>query len=215
MKKLTATRAVYLTTLIIFVMSLFIATCSKTQPTEKTWTNSAGTKWTDREERSHLQRVSRASSRSVIASASTTTTVQMPSPSTTERRYKHPTTTVPSPDTVLDNTQENSPGGISTEAYRICFGAAASVKGAKVAPNIARWIDLVVRFFPNEVAKTCRTMACESGGYPNAVGPRQPNGSYPQGLMQILGGPFDPEANLQLAAAMRAQRGWQPWSACA
>ena len=105
-----------------------------------------------------------------------------------------------------------APAPTSSDAYSTCLAAAASVKGSKTAPNVARWSDLVVRFFPGEITKTCRVMACESSGNPGAVGPRQPNGSYPQGLMQILGGPFDPEANLRLAASMRASRGWAPWA---
>lgn len=68
------------------------------------------------------------------------------------------------------------------------------------------------KYFPNEIYKTCGVMACESSGDPNAIGPRQPDGSYPHGLMQILNGPFDPEENMALAASMRARRGWQPWA---
>jgi hypothetical protein len=170
------------------------------------------------------QRASRASSeRSVIASADTitpsptttpepTTTHPRPAPST-KLKSPRPTTTVPSTEqptteTIHDNTSENSTEG----NYNTCFAAAASVKTAKVAPNVARWINLVEKYFPAEIYKTCRVMACESGGNPGAVGPRQPNGSYPQGLMQILNGPFDPEANMALAARMRASRGWQPWA---
>lgn len=192
----------------------------------------------DLEERSHLKRVSRAySERSAVVPASTTTT--QPPTSTTPPSLPHPETTVRSKATVSTTTTEatttTTEAPIVTEAppsepeapaeeqeevqpkpdnYQICYNAAASRKGNKIAPNVARWTDLVTKYFPGEVSKTCGVMACESSGNPNATGPRQPNGSYPKGLMQILNGPYDPEANLKLAASMRASRGWQPWSQC-
>lgn len=181
-------------------------------PPRQAWKQTAETTWTDRDERSHLIRASRAGSRSAVVSASTTTTLpQTITPPTTLRKPRPP-----QPTTTVQNTEqltsaENPPGEISSN-YDTCLAAAASVKGAKVAPNVARWTHLVEKYFPNEIYKTCRVMACESGGNPGAVGPRQPNGTYPHGLMQILSGPFDPEENVALAASMRARRGWQPWA---
>lgn len=76
---------------------------------------------------------------------------------------------------------------------------------------VERWRPLVSQY-PWSVETVLRIMKCESGGNPNAVGPRQPNGSHPIGLMQILNGPFDPAANIALAYKMYSQRGWQPWA---
>lgn len=50
-------------------------------------------------------------------------------------------------------------------------------------------------------------MMCESRGNPNAKN----SSSSASGLFQILGGPFDPEANVSLASNMAASRGTQPW----
>jgi hypothetical protein len=51
-------------------------------------------------------------------------------------------------------------------------------------------------------------MMCESGGNANAYNAR----SGATGLFQILGGPFDPAANVAMAFRMWQQRGWQPWT---
>lgn len=176
----------------------------------------------DLNERLVRPKASRASSeRSAVVSADTTTfkdtlewslaTVPETTTTTMRRPPKRMTTvrnTAPPTTATIEQSAENPPG----DNYGTCLAAAASVKGNKIAPNVARWTHLVEQYFPNEIYKTCRVMACESGGNPGAVGPRQPNGTYPQGLMQILSGPFDPEANMALAASMRAKRGWQPWA---
>lgn len=210
--------------LIIGGMLFVIGTSSKQTPPKtpehRLRTIDQKQKWLDIEERRLIrQRVSRASSeRSAIASAATSTTQTSTSIQTPV--VKSPRTTVkprsPKPTTTVQNTEQHTspenPPGENSSNYDACFAAAASVKGAKVAPNVARWTYLVEQYFPAEIYKTCRVMACESSGNPGAVGPRQPNGTYPHGLMQILDGPFDPEANMALAASMRAKRGWQPWA---
>ncbi len=175
----------------------------------------------DFNERLAPKRASRASSeRSAVASADTTTfndtlewsLATIPPTTTTTPKPHRLKRTNTAPSTPKNVSQQNPSEENSGDAYATCLSAATEAKSEKVAPNVARWVDLVVKYFPGEVYKTCRVMACESGGNPGAIGPRQPNGSYPQGLMQILGGPFDSEANMALAASMRASRGWQPWS---
>jgi hypothetical protein len=70
----------------------------------------------------------------------------------------------------------------------------------------AGWAALVGRHdWPTGTA--CRILWCESRGDPDAR-----NGRH-VGLFQIADGPADPEANVALAHAMWARRGWQPWGA--
>lgn len=67
------------------------------------------------------------------------------------------------------------------------------------------WWSLIARY-PWNAALAHRIMMCESHGNPNAH-----NRSGANGLFQILGGPYDPEANVATAYHMYSQRGWQPW----
>lgn len=76
-------------------------------------------------------------------------------------------------------------------------------------PSVERWRALVAEVGP-PVEWTLRTMRCESRGDPNAI---SRNGRY-RGLMQIEGGPLDPESNLTIAAEMYRRRGRQPWPRC-
>ena len=68
------------------------------------------------------------------------------------------------------------------------------------------WNAIIARY-PWDVRVAERIVWCESRGDPNAR-----NGSGAIGLFQILGGSFDPEANVASAYEMYRARGWQPWS---
>lgn len=72
--------------------------------------------------------------------------------------------------------------------------------------GVERWRALVSRY-PWPVEKVLSIMQCESKGDPNAYNPR----SGATGLLQILHGPFDPEANIALAFQMWQKRGFTPW----
>jgi hypothetical protein len=71
------------------------------------------------------------------------------------------------------------------------------------------WQPLVACLWGPAAPTAFRVVGCESGGNPNA---REPH-TGAAGLFQILGGPFDPEANVRRAFAMWQARGWQPWVA--
>ena len=66
------------------------------------------------------------------------------------------------------------------------------------------WETLVSQY-PWDVALARQVLWCESRGDPNA------ENAGANGLFQILGGPFDPTANVALAYEMYSARGWQPW----
>lgn len=68
------------------------------------------------------------------------------------------------------------------------------------------WQSEVLKL-PWDTATALRIVGCESGGRPWVVNPT----SGAAGLFQILGGPLDPIANVDLAFSMWRVRGWQPW----
>lgn len=75
-------------------------------------------------------------------------------------------------------------------------------------PATGNWAELINRY-PWPTGTAYRVMMCESHGNANAYNPR----SGATGLFQILGGPFDPAANVATAYRMWASRGWRPWAA--
>lgn len=81
----------------------------------------------------------------------------------------------------------------------------------------ACWFGLIASYaWPAETMFSI--MFCESHGNPNAYNktPVYSNGQvyHAQGLMQILGGPYDPAASVAKAHEMWSERGTQPWRAC-
>ena len=88
---------------------------------------------------------------------------------------------------------------------------AAAVRAARAAPRPAPssgpvdWKAIVARH-PWDVGVAERIVWCESRGNPSAQ-----NGSGATGLFQILGGSFDPVANVARVRDV-PHRGWQPWS---
>lgn len=81
--------------------------------------------------------------------------------------------------------------------------------GASSRPGVEQWRSLITangrtEWSANEVL---RVMSCESGGNPHAE-----NGHGHQGLMQIDGGPFNPESNLAWAYGMWKKYRWSRWS---
>lgn len=60
-------------------------------------------------------------------------------------------------------------------------------------------------------AKAFAVMYCESTGDPNNTGPQTRYGRG-HGLMQVMNGPYDPDANMALAFQMWKKSGWGPWS---
>ena len=70
-----------------------------------------------------------------------------------------------------------------------------------------QWRSAVAVYGDWDVSLMLAIMGCESGGRPNAY-----NRSGATGLFQILGGPFDPAANVTTAHSMWASRGTQPWN---
>lgn len=74
-------------------------------------------------------------------------------------------------------------------------------------PTYGPWADLINQYpWPTQTAY--RILQCESGGNANAYNAR----SGATGLFQILNGPWDPRANVELAFRMWQKRGFQPWS---
>lgn len=80
--------------------------------------------------------------------------------------------------------------------------------------TVEQWRPLVARY-PWDVNTALAIIRCESGGDPNARNPT----SSATGLLQILGGPTDPAANIDLGWSMYNQpargggiRGWTPWN---
>jgi len=74
--------------------------------------------------------------------------------------------------------------------------------------GVEQWRDEVSVFTDWNVSLMLSIMKCESGGNPNAH-----NRSGATGLFQILGGPYNPIANIALAHTMWSTRGTQPWAA--
>jgi soluble lytic murein transglycosylase-like protein len=84
--------------------------------------------------------------------------------------------------------------------------------------TVEQWRPLVAQYFPAKAVNAAlRVMACESGGNPTAQNTRSSAG----GLFQFLDGSwkrwgngpkYDPEANIQAAAAYYRHAGWAPWS---
>jgi hypothetical protein len=101
------------------------------------------------------------------------------------------------------------------DARRAAEAAAAARDAAARAARAARpsppstgpvdWKALVAQY-PWDVTVAERVLWCESRGDPNA------HNAGANGLFQILGGPFDPVANVALAYRMYSARGWQPWT---
>jgi hypothetical protein len=92
---------------------------------------------------------------------------------------------------------------LATQRASRSAATAAPARGTAYGP----WADLVNQYpWPTQTAY--RIMMCESGGNANAYNAR----SGATGLFQILGGPFDPAANVAMAFRMWQQRGWQPWT---
>jgi len=79
---------------------------------------------------------------------------------------------------------------------------------AKSVAEAHRCWDGLIALYPWSQSKAFAVMYCESKGNPYADNPH----SSATGLMQILGGPTDPKANMHQAYGMYSQRGWQPWS---
>lgn len=77
--------------------------------------------------------------------------------------------------------------------------------------GVERWRSMVAVYTDWNVDLMLRIMGCESGGDPN----NKNRSSSASGLFQILGGPFDPAANIAVAHSMWATRGTQPWTASA
>jgi hypothetical protein len=80
------------------------------------------------------------------------------------------------------------------------------------AVMVACWTLLVARYpWPN-LAKVWSVMACESQGDPAATGPPTRTGRA-HGLMQLMGGPYDPAQNIA-AAWTKSRHGtdWTPWT---
>lgn len=74
--------------------------------------------------------------------------------------------------------------------------------------GVEQWRDEVAAYGDWDVDLMLRIMGCESGGRANADNPS----STASGLFQILGGPYDPVANIALAHSMWSTRGTQPWN---
>jgi hypothetical protein len=86
----------------------------------------------------------------------------------------------------------------AAEARRAAAGRPHRVSGP------VDWKALVARY-AWDVALAERVLWCESRGDPNA------ENAGANGLFQIIGGPFEPEANVALAYDMYRARGWTPW----
>jgi hypothetical protein len=85
--------------------------------------------------------------------------------------------------------------------------AARAVRFVPPSYGPVDWRTLVAQY-PWDATVAGRVLWCESRGDPNAQ-----SRSGANGLFQILGGPFEPAANVATAYQMYASRGWQPWSA--
>lgn len=81
---------------------------------------------------------------------------------------------------------------------------------AKIARAHQCWDNLLANQSWN-ASTAFSVLMCESEGDPYDVN----RSSNATGLMQILGGPKDPAANIALAYDMYSHRGWQPWDASA
>jgi soluble lytic murein transglycosylase-like protein len=79
---------------------------------------------------------------------------------------------------------------------------------AKTVAEAHRCWDGLIARYPWPQSKAFAVMYCESKGNTYARNPR----SSATGLMQILGGSTNPEANMAQAYGMYDKRGWQPWS---
>jgi soluble lytic murein transglycosylase-like protein len=95
---------------------------------------------------------------------------------------------------------------LAADAARVARAVRPAPRPAPPSSGPVDWKAIVARH-PWDVAIAERIVWCESRGNPNAQ-----NGSGATGLFQILGGSFDPEANVASAYDMYRARGWQPWS---
>lgn len=75
--------------------------------------------------------------------------------------------------------------------------------------GVEQWRDEVAVYGDWDVDLMLAIMRCESGGRADAKN----RYSTATGLFQILGGPYDPVANISLAHSMWSTRGTQPWNA--
>lgn len=114
-------------------------------------------------------------------------------PTTTTSTTAKPTTTAPK-----RAEAAASRGAVRTPATSNCSASRAAAH--------ACWDHLINQYSWNTTT-AFNIMWCESTGNPNAKNPR----STATGLFQILGGPYDPAANVRLAYQMYSKRGWQPW----
>ena len=151
-----------------------------------------------------------------------TTTTAPPPPIVTTAAPAPPQTrpTVAKPPQRASRSQATSPPATATPApppAPVGDGSySASCVGRKMSVGEAHacWDGLIAKYFPGQQGKAFGVMYCESTGNSQARGPRHPKYGVPTGLMQIMNGPTDPDANMALAAQMQRNRGWQPW-ACA
>jgi hypothetical protein len=114
---------------------------------------------------------------------------------------------------VLARARPAAADAVAAEDARRAAADAAAARAAAARARPARpvrsgsvdWRALVAQH-PWNVAVAERVLWCESRGDPNA------HNAGANGLFQILGGPFDPAANVALAYRMYSARGWQPWT---
>lgn len=122
---------------------------------------------------------------------------------------------------------------LRAEAARIEEARQARARAAAAPPPAPRvsaparvgscggWESLIAAYFPNEVAKACSVMMCESRGNPTVHNSR----STASGLWQFLDstwksvtgtpGPaanYSPDTQTAAAAKLRNSSGWSPWS---
>ena len=138
----------------------------------------------------------------------TTTTIS----STTTSSPVHSTTTA----RPADQPKPAATGGTQPSPYRGVGGPYTAPGGCMVdAPHPvaqahACWDNLIARYsWPT--ARVFSVMMCESRGNPYDIGIPTRYGRA-VGLMQDMGGPEDPAANMEVAYQKYKASGWGPWS---
>lgn len=150
--------------------------------------------------------VADAEQRRTSPTTTTTTTPPLAVPANRPASASPGPSPAPEPPSTTTTTQPPPPTTAPCTTMPIvgtCVPGRASRSSS--APRCGGWYDLVASY-DWQTDTACRILICESGGDPDAQ-----NRSGANGLMQIMGGPLDPEENMALAYQMWTQRGWQPW----
>jgi hypothetical protein len=142
---------------------------------------------------------------STSTSSSTTTTSTTEPPTTTTTAYVRRTVQSTPP---RSTPQPRPSGGVAKPPHHSGYATSCMDNAAHtVAMAHSCWDDLLAKYAWSS-SRAFSVLMCESEGNPWDYNP-----SSATGLMQELGGPYDPTSNIAVAYDMYSHRGWQPWDA--